>query len=136
MFRTDFRPPSAFNFLCEECLESSSVAYILVFTKSSYKTIRQDIDVNDLFLRPERMRAKVLGSRRMASPDAHVYTILKMGQSVSDLTNSHFEFYIERHTLWGSEQMRVPSFKANLKISIFRVLKRVSNLRQNSECLL
>ena len=66
-------------FLCKVRIESSFITDKLSFRTSSYKTICQDIAVEDLVFRPERARAKVLEKRRQASLDAQLYIILKKG---------------------------------------------------------
>ena len=52
----------------------------LSIRKSPYKTTCRDIAFSDLVMRSERIRAKVLEKRRMASVEVQVYNILKTGQ--------------------------------------------------------
>ena len=68
------------NFLCGNCPESSLIKESLDIKKSSIQTIRQAISVNDLILRPELVRRKVLTNCRNPPIDAHVYNILQKGK--------------------------------------------------------
>ena len=69
------------NFSCGKWVESNFAKNTLSIRKSSYRTIFQDIAVNDVALRSGRMRSDVLANHRKASVDVQLYSILKEGGS-------------------------------------------------------
>ena len=80
MFFASCRISPPVNYLCGNCLESSSIKEALNIKKAPYETISRGISVNDPILRPGRLGRKVLARYRKSPIDVQVYNIRKRGK--------------------------------------------------------